>query len=289
MKDFTLVICTFKRHFLIEACLKSVLSGSMIPNKIIIVDQNYDYLTYDKIINLFKNKKFYNYQIIRNLIKKGLTRSKNISLKHINTKYIFFLDDDIILDKKYLSRNIELIFKKKAHAVCGVISNYEKSYYKNFIYLMFNFSIFRDNRYFFINYKKLLTKPTYEIFQVPGGITFYDSRIFKKTSFDDKYITHNYEDVEFNIRLRKLFKKPKLFINLKTLAHDKLSRETKENFNLRIYFMTLLYLKNKGIKNFISYIATLSGYLLSSIPTYKIKYFIDLRKNIKKAISKAKN
>jgi len=70
MKDFTLVICTFKRHFLIEACLKSVLSGSMMPNKIIIVDQNYDYLTYDKIINLFKNKKFYNYQIIRNLIKK---------------------------------------------------------------------------------------------------------------------------------------------------------------------------------------------------------------------------
>ena len=100
------------------------------PNKIILIDQNYDYATYNKIVSTFKNKKFKNYLIIRNLIKKGLTRSKNISLKQIKTKYVFFIDDDIILEKKYFQKNIKIMNKNKAHAVSGVISNYENNFLK---------------------------------------------------------------------------------------------------------------------------------------------------------------
>ena len=100
MKSFTVVILLL-RSFLIKECIESILSNSLLPNKIILIDQNYDYATYDKIVSTFKNKKFKNYLIIRNLIKKGLTRSKNISLKQIKTKYVFFIDDDIILEKYF--------------------------------------------------------------------------------------------------------------------------------------------------------------------------------------------
>src|SRR5210317_1577757 len=100
MKNFTVVICTYRRQYLIYECLENILNNSLLPNQIIIVDQNYDFLTYNKITNFFKNKGFKNYIIIRNLIQKGLTKSKNISLKIIKTKYVFFIDDDIILEKQ---------------------------------------------------------------------------------------------------------------------------------------------------------------------------------------------
>ena len=89
MKKFTVVICSYNRHFLIDKCLKSVLNNSTIPEKIIIIDQNYNFLTYNKIINLFNIKNYKNYLIIRNLLQRGLTKSKNFSLKHIDTQYVF--------------------------------------------------------------------------------------------------------------------------------------------------------------------------------------------------------
>ena len=73
-------------------------------------------------------------------------------------------------------------------------------------------------------------------------------RIFQKISFDEKYIIHNYEDVEFNIRMKKIYKKIKLLINVKSFAYDKLSKNTKENIETRLYFMTLLYLKIRVLK-----------------------------------------
>jgi GT2 family glycosyltransferase len=289
MKNFTVVICTYKRYYLIEDCLKNILNNSISPNKIIIIDQNYDYSTFNKAINIFKSNGFENYLIIRNLMQKGLTKSKNISLKYIDTKYVFFIDDDIILERKYFIKNLELIFKKKAHAVSGIISNYKNNPLKDLIYYIFNLNIFRDNRYYFINHLKLKKKSSYQTFQVPGGITCYDKKIFKKISFDDKYIIHNYEDVEFNIRLKKNFKKPRLFININSLAFDKLSKNTKENFNSRLYFMTLLYLKNKNYKNLTFFILSLIGFLISNIFSNKIRYFINIRSIIKKAVLKSNN
>ncbi len=289
MKNFTVVICTYKRHYLIQNCLENILDNSIIPDKIIVIDQNYDFSTYNKILNIFQKKKFKNYLIIRNLIEKGLTKSKNISLKKIKTKYVFFIDDDIILEKNYFVKNINLIFKKKAQAVSGVIANYEKKFLKDFFYYLFNYNIFRDNRHFFINYSKLKTKSYYETFQVPGGITCFDMRIFQKISFDEKYIIHNYEDVEFNIRMKKIYKKIKLLINVKSFAYDKLSKNTKENIESRIYFMTLLYLKNKSFKNFVFYNISLFGFFISCIFSKKIKKFKNIIMILKKANLKANN
>ena len=70
MNNFTLVICTYKRSFIIKKCLEHILNNTLLPSKIIVVDQNYDYLTYNKVIDVFK-KKFDNYIIIRNLIQKA--------------------------------------------------------------------------------------------------------------------------------------------------------------------------------------------------------------------------
>ena len=289
MKHFSVVICTYGRHNLIEQCLKNILDNTKIPQKIILIDQNINFLTYNRALNFLKKKNYKHYVYIRNLTKKGLTKSKNISLKYVKTKYVFFIDDDILIEKNFFSKNIELIFKKKAHAVSGVISNYDNKKFRDFIYNLFNHNIYRDNRFFFKNYRKLYKRNFQDTFQVPGGITCYDTKIFKKVLFDEKYITHNYEDVEFNIRLRKFLKKPKLLINMRSLAYDRLSNNVKQNFNSRIYFMTLLYLKNKSFQNLIFYLLSLSGFIISCISTIKLKNLINIKTMLKKAILKSKN
>ena len=124
---------------------------------------------------------------------------------------------------------------------------------------------------------------------MPGGITCFDMKIFKKISFDEKYITHNYEDVEFNIRLKKYFKEAKLLINVNSLAYDKLSKNAKENFESRLYFMTLLYLKNKNFQNLFFFTLSLTGFLISYILSKKIKHIKKLKNIFKKAIIKSKN
>ena len=287
MKEFTVVICTYKRHDIIGKSLISILQNSILPKKIIIVDQNYNDLTIMKIKKIFNNFNYNNFIILKNILKKGLTKSKNISLKHCNTKYVFFIDDDIFIENFYFYKCINLIFKKKATGVCGVISNYENYWIKNFFYYLFNFNIFRDNRYYFINHLKLKKNSYYsKIFQLPGGITCFDKKVFQKVSFDEKYLTHNYEDVEFNIRLRKIFKKSKLYIHLDAKATDGLKKNVKENLFLRIYFMRLLYLKNKKFLFFVCYNLSFLGILVANFFNLKFTDYKKIKKSLQIANKK---
>jgi GT2 family glycosyltransferase len=287
MKEFTVVICTYKRHDIIGKSLVSILQNSILPKKIIIVDQNYNDLTIMKIKKIFNNFKYKDFIILKNILKKGLTKSKNISLKYCNTKYVFFIDDDIFIENFYFYKCINLIFKKKATGVCGVISNYENTWIKNFVYYLFNFNIFRDNRYYFINHLKLKKNGYYsKIFQLPGGITCFDKKVFQKVSFDEKYLTHNYEDVEFNIRLRKIFKKSKLYIHLNAKAADGLKKKEKENLFLRIYFMRLLYLKNKKFLFFICYNLSFLGIFVANFFNLRFADYKKIRKSLQIANKK---
>ena len=287
MKEFTVVICTYKRHDIIGKSLVSILQNSILPKKIIIVDQNYNDLTIMKIKKIFNNFKYKDFIILKNILKKGLTKSKNISLKYCNTKYVFFIDDDIFIENFYFYKCINLIFKKKATGVCGIISNYENCWIKNFFYYLFNFNIFRDNRYYFINHLKLKKNSYYsKIFQLPGGITCFDKKVCQKVSFDEKYLTHNYEDVEFNIRLRKVFKKLKLYIHLDAKATDGLKKNVKENLFLRVYFMRLLYLKNKKFLFFVCYNLSFLGILVANFFNLKFTDYKKIKKSLQIANKK---
>jgi glycosyltransferase involved in cell wall biosynthesis len=107
-KNFSVVICTYNRRYFIGNCLEKILQNTVIPKKIIIVDQNYDNVSVNYAIHTLKKYLYKNYIIIKNIKKIGLTTSKNIALKYTKEKYIFFIDDDISLNKFFFI-NITLI------------------------------------------------------------------------------------------------------------------------------------------------------------------------------------
>ena len=272
--NFTVVICTYERPNLIKKCLEKILKSNFRPKKIIIVDQNPNETTSNKSKFIFKKHKFTKFKIIKNLLNRGLTKSKNISLKYIKTKYVFFIDDDILLNKNFFKNTIKLISYKKAHGVCGVLTNYKNNKLNNFFYNLMNHGAFKDNRFYFQNYKQFIEKKIFykKINSLPGGITCFDAKIFKNIKFDEKYITHNYEDVDFCLRLKKKIPNYKFYISLNSFSFDALGKLQKENIIMRIKFMYLLFLKNKNINFFVIFILSFLGLLISNI--YKLNFKI---------------
>ncbi len=281
--NFTVVICTYNRPNKIKKSLKKILENSLSPKKIIIIDQNKDRKTSNIAKFIFKKYNFKKFKLIKNLKHIGLTKSKNLSLRFVKTKYVFFIDDDIILQKDFLKNIIKVISNKKAHGVCGVLTNYKNKKINNFFYHLMNHGAFKDNRYYFQNYKKFIKKKIYykKINSLPGGITCFDTAIFRRLKFDEKYITHNYEDVDFCLRLKKIIPKYKFYISFNSSSIDLLDKSQKENIILRIKFMYRLFLKNRSINFSIVFILSFLGLLISNLKKLNFKVFCEIFKIFK--------
>ena len=285
IKNFDVIVCTLKRGSVLKKCIESILRNNIVPDRLIIVDQNYDNLSILSVKKIFNTYNYKNYLIIKNISKKSLTASKNIALKYIQAEYVFFLDDDISIDRYFFSNCLSIIFKKKCTGVCGIIVNYQSYYLKDFLYYIFNYFEFRDNRSYF-NYEKnkRFKTDSKKIYHLPGGITCFKSSIFRKISFDQDLIVHNYEDVDFNYRLKKKITNYKSYICFNSLATDLVRKNLKENLNKRFFYMRLLYLKHKNIKFFLIYYLSFFGLFLSSL----IKFDLFFINNIFKIINLAK-
>jgi glycosyltransferase involved in cell wall biosynthesis len=107
----TIVICCYNKSSTIKRCIDSVKNQSYPFEQIIIVD---DCSTDNsaQIINnsLIKNSKIF---FIRNPINLGLTKSRNIALGFVKTKYVSFLDADDYWHKDKLKKQFFLIKKYK--------------------------------------------------------------------------------------------------------------------------------------------------------------------------------
>jgi GT2 family glycosyltransferase len=276
--DFSVVICTYKRKLYIKKCIEKILQNNLLPKKIIIVDQNNDNLTFEIAKKALLNKNYNNFIIIKNL-KKGLTLSKNIALKYINQKYVFFLDDDIVINNFFFSNILKSMITTNANAIAGVVVSKKKTKLNIFFHHLFNYGPYRDNRYIFNNYKKMLLKNIHlvPVYQTPGGATCFKRDIFKYVKFDEKKITHNYEDVDFCIRVKKEFKNVNFFLNLKSVAVDRIENNKKEDVNKRLLAMFFLYQKNKSFYFLLIFILSFLG-VFSGIFFTKLSKFISEKK-----------
>lgn len=265
---FDLIICTYKRPKILLKNLQSVLLNNVRPNKIIIIDQNLDYFTENTVRNFFIKSNYKNFIYIKNIYKKGLTQSKNIGIKHCTSYYVFFLDDDIKIDKFFFENSLSTFSRVKCDGVCGVIINYKQSFLKNLFFFIFNHYEFRDNRYHFINYKKFLSKNILEkkVYHLPGGITGYKREIFNKIKFDEKNITHNFEDVDFCFRLKKILNREKFYISYQSKAEDLINPNLKANIEKRVFFMRIFCLKHRSLKiSFLFFLSFLGVVLLTLV------------------------
>ncbi|MFA6423037.1 MAG: glycosyltransferase family 2 protein [Patescibacteria group bacterium] len=94
MNKYDVVIVNYQGEKILPDCLKSVFRSSLLPEKVIIYDNN----SQDNSIDIIKNK-FPKVELIKGKENIGFGRANNEAMKRSEADYILFMNNDVILDK----------------------------------------------------------------------------------------------------------------------------------------------------------------------------------------------
>lgn len=194
---FTVVVPTKNRPQDLSNFLNSVALQTLLPKKIVIVDQsnersNVDFSSVYAGLNI---EYLYSPEL------SGLCAAKNYGVGYMEGDYCCFFDDDIILDPDFF----EKIFyhfgnNPQYYGICGRQKNSKSSRLKVIAFELFHTGPFRDKR------KKCnsgyVKKALVSTSVLPGGITAYRREVFDKYSFDETLIKYCLgEDMDFSYRV----------------------------------------------------------------------------------------
>ena len=186
--------------------INSLIKQSRKPDQVIVVDQSKNkFCSKTKIEKKLIEKKI-NISYIHDESINGLVEAKASSVRLNKCDIISFFDDDIVLTPNYL-KNIELVFQKNNH-ICGlnglILNNPKQSFLKYLFFEITHVGIFRDNRNKAYRNK---SENLIELDILSGGLSSWRAKVFNKIQFDTINKFHGMEDVEFSIRVRKIFPK----------------------------------------------------------------------------------
>lgn len=237
----SLIICTYQRPVVLMRLLNSVISQTLYPNEIIIVDGSKDDST-EEALKAQKNLDLKYFRV--NEYERGLTKQRNYGVERINSlsEVICFLDDDIILSDTYFEELLHAYsVRPEALGVSGYITN-EAEWFpvensesiksdKSFYYdgwgrvegsrfsLRRRFGLAPDAPPGFMpdfshGYSTGFLPPSgkiYEVEMLMGGLASYKTEIFEDNKFSSYFEGYGlYEDADFSLRIGKL---GKLYVN----------------------------------------------------------------------------
>lgn len=141
----SIVIPTHNRKVMVSRLLRSVLSNTYKNLEIIVVDDSSSDGTYEFVKDKFKTNK--NFKLIRNKKNLFTAGSRNVGTRASRGDYIFFIDDDNVLEKKSISSLVNVISSDSSIGEVGPVNyNFNK---KNMIL-------------WYITYRNMLTTKTYQ-------------------------------------------------------------------------------------------------------------------------------
>ena len=186
--------------------INSLIKQSRKPDQVIVVDQSKTKFCSKTRIEKKLTEKKINISYIHDESIDGLVDAKASSVRLNKCDIISFFDDDIVLTPNYL-KNIELVFQNNNH-IYGlnglILNNPKQSFLKYLFFELTHIGIFRDNRNKAYRNK---SENLIELDVLSGGLSSWRAKVFDKIKFDTINKFHGMEDVEFSIRLRKIFPK----------------------------------------------------------------------------------
>ncbi|WP_067150569.1 glycosyltransferase family 2 protein [Pseudotamlana agarivorans] len=236
--NFTLIVCTYMRPGALLKLLQSVVTQTLYPNEILIIDGSTDTRT-EKVLheNHFNNLKYFKVEEHQ----RGLTKQRNFGINQVDatSEVVSFLDDDVVLEKHYFE---VLLSTYKTHpealGVSGYVTNEvqwdisdNNNDTSNFYYdgaMRSEPSRFRIRRKFgllpdmepgfmptFSHGRSVGFLPpsgkVYEADLLVGCVFSFRNEVFKVLKFSTYFEGYGlYEDADFSLRVAK---QGKLFVN----------------------------------------------------------------------------
>lgn len=118
--DATVVIATRERPERLAECLASVLSGELVPERVVVVDNAPSTTrTAELVAELAATEPRLRY--VRE-DRPGLARAHNAALPHVLTPLVAFTDDDVLVDPRWLSRLVAGFADPEVACVTGLIA-----------------------------------------------------------------------------------------------------------------------------------------------------------------------
>lgn len=275
MMSISVIIPTLNRPKDLKNVLNSVLSQTILPNEIIIIDQSRDDLSKLVCEELLEANNKIRQDIVFKYIKDcnvtGLAQARNEGIKLSCGNLIFFFDDDVILERNYLHEILNS-YEKYPHlkGVQGVITNYSKiGFFSSLMTKLFTHKYFRDQR--LDTYCNLAEYKKYDIIYTTimgGGLMSIKREVFDEYKFDENFYKYSFgEDVDFSYRVSLKYK---MAINpAARLYHKSLGPklDVKKQIERQICFYIYFFKKNidKNLANYSLLSLYVFGILISAV------------------------
>lgn len=212
---FSVIIPTYNREKDLIECIQSIIEQTTLPKELIIIDDGSlpsDFVRKQKDRIQEKDIEFSYYKKNKGIEREGLSESKNTGLNLAKGEIIFFLDDDIVLQKDFLKKIIRIWEERKADkkliGVGGWIENIRRqSIFEKFYNIIFGLSSRNPwdiNEVGFQVWNSDL-KDVIKCYYIHGGLASYRKELIKKMggfkTFEGGRTA--LEDVEFCLRAKK--------------------------------------------------------------------------------------
>jgi len=215
----SIIICTRNRVNDLMLCLESIEAQTHLPDEVLIVDASDD----EHLGTLLKKQPFDALSIRYIHTEPGLTRQRNIGIENASGDILFFFDDDIVLEKEYIEKVVDVYNDKRLNNVGGVQGidlNTKESFLKGKRRLIFCrlFLLSRSDRY-----AKLLpsgstthldmaspeirySKDPIRVNLMSGCMMSFHKKVFYDFKFDENYAGYSHgEDVDFSHSVSKKY------------------------------------------------------------------------------------
>lgn len=251
MLSLSVIIPTKNRPDDLRLAIESLLTQTLNPNELIIVDQSLTSLSQKETVKQLSGNKAFTLTYIHDQTINGLVEAKHIGMQLSKSDIICFLEDDVILSEKYLEE-IEKAFRrnKSLFGAAGVITNtVEASQFKLWVRNLFFRGIFFDPR---PKISHLALNDDQKLYPSPvlsGGLSCWRKQVFQKVAFNVSSGFFMFEDLEFSTRVWKEMG-PCLFIVPKAKLVHSISPRNRpqggDHFRRKLSEAVLLFRHRKG-------------------------------------------
>jgi GT2 family glycosyltransferase len=262
----SVIICTKDREQDLMECVDSITAQTLLPEELVIVDAGRENGLEAKVEERLK-KTSIQLRYIRT--EPGLTRQRNLGVKHSCGDIVFFFDDDVVLYKDYLENIVQMYSSCQNENLGGVGGNIVNMKYSPWYWRVFNkvFLIYQHG--------SLLPAHTHffdEVRQVKvlsGCNMSYKREVFKESEFDENVPGYALmEDVDFSFRVSqkynlKVTPQAKVIHKQSPVSRDKISKY----IQMQNYNSFYLFMKNcpKNPKNLVFFAWSRVGMFLNSL------------------------
>lgn len=223
MNSISIIIPTKDREHDLKKAINSIVTQLRQPDQLIVVDQSKNKISEDKLSQICSSlKERCKLEYIHNPIISGLVEAKYVGAARAFGSIVCFLEDDIVLEREYISEIEAHFCNFPAMLGCsGVVTNapcYNRAYL--FFHRLFHQGIFFDPRpRVYANLASLGDRPIHSP-AISGGLSAWRREVFQAVHFDLASGFHMLEDIDFSFRVQQQYGSC-LYINPRArLAHN---------------------------------------------------------------------